>query len=478
MAGEQEDPAGLTAEQVQAVQFFREVTANGRDERSSAQFLRACNWNVEQALQLHWAAPGDAGIMAPPHMPVLPDPLPPNENGVGLGMPLLNQGHATSATLIARPPRNSRSRFSRLRHTRLPGWLTKPLRYVGVHVCCCPPRCFSFLSRSRAARVGRRLQAPRATSLHRVLTTAYGADLQLPRFFEGSLSQALHKAQKDGKTLAVYLHNGTARHAQRFCKDTLTTDSVRTMLDENFLLLGLDIGQMEEQRLPQVFRAPEHPFFCVLAPAGGASQVRVGGSLHGDIQVDALVALLISCAEQVHAERIARSDKVIEDRLLRDYQNEEYQASLEADRQRAESKKAQEQQEQEVERLAQEERDRERSASDEQERQWTLVVEQRKRKAAVLEDEKPDAQSRISLRLPTGQRLQRRFCQTATLADVYIWAESAAYLAENEGKGLEVPQRFMLRTVFPSKDLTEMESSIADLQLSGTNLVLAEIEDD
>jgi len=310
----------------------------------------------------------------------------------------------------------------------------------------------------------------------------YGAELQLPKFIDGSLQQALHKAQQAGKHLAVYLHNSTCRHAQKFCKETLTSEAVRNMLDANYLLVGLDVGYMEEDELPHDFRSPEQPLFCVVAPQPpneGEREYRVQGRLHGDIEVDALVALLVNCKDEVETQTVYRRNSFVEDRLLLEEQAAEYQASLEADRQRAEAKRLQEEQERENQRLAEEEAERERKTTEERELQWSLAVAERKRKAAELPAESPNAKSRIALRFPQGQRLQRKFCQSATLADVYIWAECAAYLTENVGKhGLEVPQQFVLRTVMPSKDLTEMESTIEQLQIAGTNLVLAEIEDE
>jgi len=64
------------------------------------------------------------------------------------------------------------------------------------------------------------------------------------------------------------------------------------------------------------------------------------------------------------------------------------------------------------------------------------------------------------------------------LTDVYAWADCIAFLPENDGKGLIVPERFMLKTSFPSKNLSEMGASIQELQLSGAMVNLTEIEDD
>merc|ERR1719336_942388 len=98
--------------------------------------------------------------------------------------------------------------------------------------------------------------------------------------------------------------------------------------------------------------------------------------------------------------------------------------------------------------------------------------------ALELQSESAEANARIALRLPGGQRLQRKFTPTATLQDVYNWAEAAAYLPENAGKGLEIPARFTLKTSNPPRDLTEKNRTIGDLQLAGSMILLMELEDD
>eukprot|EP00812_Abedinium_dasypus_P011275 NODE_4843_length_635_cov_254.108621.p2 GENE.NODE_4843_length_635_cov_254.108621~~NODE_4843_length_635_cov_254.108621.p2 ORF type:complete len:153 (+),score=53.43 NODE_4843_length_635_cov_254.108621:3-461(+) len=106
------------------------------------------------------------------------------------------------------------------------------------------------------------------------------------------------------------------------------------------------------------------------------------------------------------------------------------------------------------------------------------LYERRMQVAAQLEPEGPEAKARLSMRLPTGQRLERRFRPEAALRDVYAWADCAGLLPENRERGVEIPARFALKTSFPSRELTQMEQTIAELQLAGSNIMLTALDED
>jgi len=282
------------------------------------------------------------------------------------------------------------------------------------------------------------------------------------------------------KLLVVYLHSENARHSRDFCTQVLSNDYICTMLNENFLLWGGDVLRVETHFVAQMMHARQYPCFCVLLPAN-ADEIRVIGALHGEVQVDAAVGLLTTCLEEMDAHRaeiVARREQHAEDRNLREQQDREYQEALEMDRRREEQQQLLAREQQEAQRLADEQLREEQEALSRHEAQQQELQERRRRQAAQLAPEVPEATARISLRLPAGQRVQRRFLISATLTDVYAWADCAAYLPENEGKNLVVPDRFLLKTSFPTKDLVEMDSTVQDLQLAGTNIVLAAIEDD
>lgn len=178
------------------------------------------------------------------------------------------------------------------------------------------------------------------------------------------------------------------------------------------------------------------------------------------------------------SEVVAQREQHNEDRSLREDQDKEYEEALEMDRKRSEDAKLEAERQQEAARVAEEERRKVEEEEQRAEAERVESEERKKRKASALEPPGPDAKARVSIRLPAGQRVERKFVNEATLADVYAWADCLPYLPENTDKGLVVPDRFMLKTTFPARDLTEMDRSIQELQLNGAMVLLAEIEDD
>jgi len=468
----------LSAQHRQDLALFCEVTANARDSQSAQQLLQACNWNVEQALQLHWAgADEDAEAQAPGTAAAAPPPAPHATAADSLGAPLLERPTAQADAEgdtgrgVARiqqsdspPPRNS-----------FVEWIMNGIRRISLSV-------FTIVCTFIFGPGGPRLRGGTTSgaAFGRALNAAYGAELRLPVFFSGSFAQALQAARLDVKLLVVYLHSENARYTQSFCTQVLSNDYVCTMLNENFLLWGGDVMRVETHFVAQMMHARQYPCFCVLLPAN-PDEIRVLGALHGEVQVDAAVGLLTTCLDEMDAHRaeiVARREQQAEDRSLREQQDREYQEALEMDRRREEQQQLLAQEQREAQRLAEEQLRQEKEALSRHEAQRQELQERRQRQAAELTPEGPEATARISLRLPAGQRVQRRFPKSATLTDVYAWANCAAYLPENEGRDLVVPDQFLLKTSFPTKDLVEMSSTIEDLQLAGTNIVLAAIEDD
>lgn len=315
-----------------------------------------------------------------------------------------------------------------------------------------------------------------------VLTAAYGTWQRLPHFFEGSFREAMQAAHRDSKLLAVYLHSDGSLHAMNFCTQVLNNQLIRTMLDDSFLLWGGDIAWMESLQVAQMIQAHQYPYFSVLLPID-SGEIRIIGAVHGEVQLDTTVALLTSSLDEMElhrAETIARREQQVEDRRLREQQDREYQETLEMDRRHAEERQLLEQEQLEAQRRQEEQHRQELEAIAQIEAEKEELQQQRIQLAAKLEQAAEDVEStlRISLRLPAGQRVERKFCPTATLQDVYNWAECCMHLPENLGKNLEVPRRFVLKTSFPSVELTDTNCTIEELHLANTNIVLAELGDD
>jgi len=466
--------AGLSPDRQAQLALFQEVTAETRTLDSAAQLLRSCNWNLEQAVQLHMASEEDGAQLAGSSSAAA---------GSGLGAPLLGGGDAATgqpaaagggsggAGPTAGGGAERRSAFP------IVGWFVREIRRLGVSI-------FGVITTFIFGPGGLQAGANSVSgpAFTRALTAAYGADLQLPQFFEGTFAQALQAARQQVKLLVVYLHSDNSRYAQSFCSEVLGNEFVRTMLDDSFLVWGGDVARMEPHRVAQFIRARQYPFLGVLLPAS-VDEARVIGARQGQVEVDAIVALLTQCLEEMESHRAqitAHREQQIEDRNLREDQDREYQEALEVDRKRQEEQRRQDEERREQERREAEQRQKEEEELQALEKRKEELAAKRQKHAAALDalGEAPEATSRLALRLPTGQRMQRKFLPTATLRDVYDWADCVGFMQENKEKDLVIPERFTLKTSFPSAELNEMERTVEELKLAGSNILLAEIEDD
>lgn len=317
-------------------------------------------------------------------------------------------------------------------------------------------------------------------AFRQALLDLYGVQLQLPQFFEGSFSLALQEARRDSKLLVVYLHDAMSPHSRTICTEVLANDLFNDMLSESFFVWGGDLKRRDTLTAAQTLNVRQFPNMSVVLPAS-STDIRVLGTMSGAIQADSFLALLTACVEDLETHRVesfVALEQQVEDRLLREQQDHEYQMALEVDRQRARQKELQEEQEREA---RQQEEERLRLECEElakAERAKQQLQECRRQRAAELPAEDHECTARISIRLPSGQRIQHAFRPDTTLSEIYAFAEVCAYVPANQEKKLEIPSRFLLKTSFPSQVLEEMDRTIEDLKLAGSNMLLTEVEDD
>eukprot|EP00930_Biecheleria_cincta_P093743 TRINITY_DN8427_c0_g1_i2.p1 TRINITY_DN8427_c0_g1~~TRINITY_DN8427_c0_g1_i2.p1 ORF type:complete len:468 (-),score=113.46 TRINITY_DN8427_c0_g1_i2:171-1574(-) len=463
----------LSAEQASALALFREVTADARDEQTSLEVLKSCNWNVEQALQLHWATAED-------------EPMPQAASSAAgssrerlsagpMASPLLGSGGAGSSSAGSRHQgRATEQGVSGGFGSSVFGWLAQGIKQIGTslfNILC------TFVFGAGGASLGGNASG---AAFNRALTASYGSQLALPQFYEGSFAAAISAARRDVKLLVVFLHSEHSQYAQRFLTEVLGNDLIRTQLEDNFIVWGGDIARMEAHQVAQSIRVRQFPSFSVLLPAT-VEEIRVIGAVQGRIEFDAVSALLTACLQEIETHRseiLAQQFQRDEDRSLREQQDLEYQQALEMDRQREAQREQQEREEAVAKKLAEDELRKEQEEVAKIESRRQSLQAKRQTAAAALPTPGPDCKASISLRLPTGQRVQRKFLPTAVLADVYAWADCVAYLPEQEGKAIEVPARFVLKTSFPTAELKDMERTVEELKLAGSNIMLAEIEDE
>ena len=271
-----------------------------------------------------------------------------------------------------------------------------------------------------------------------------------PRFFRGSCQQALSRSKTDARFLLAYLHDGQAADCATFCDRVLSSALFQHFVDENFVLWVGDTATGEGSAVRRALRVQSCPALVMLAHGdmgGGAlpGAGMGGGGPHGEPMVQALgtvqgarvlneEALIASLQAQLEAfEPVlvaarAEQQERLNDRIMREEQEQEYLRSLAED----EAKDAREAAEREAAERAQEE-ERARVAAEEQAALDEEAAEEARRaarlaKAAAVPPEPPagpDA-TRLVVRLPDGRRLDRRFEKSCALQTVINYVESEA----------------------------------------------------
>mmetsp|Transcript_134344 Transcript_134344/g.388881 ORF Transcript_134344/g.388881 Transcript_134344/m.388881 type:complete len:472 (+) Transcript_134344:81-1496(+) len=462
MDGMEMGPRGLTEDQQSSLRLFHEVTGFVSDDTVALRVLRSCNWDLEQAVQIALAG----GSFA-------------RQRFRGeLGGTLTQRGSLRRGAASSTPETFTSSGSADFARFGFRKWLRRSIRRLRDFLMC--------LIRALIFGPGvprRRETAKSGQALRRALASAYGSHLHLPRFYEGSFGEALSKARNDLKLLVMFVHSAGAPHSRSFCTNILGNSRLRAMLDDSFIVWGGDVSSVQVRSITGFADTIEHPSLSVFLPAS-IDDTQLIGVVPGTVDsVETAAALLTSCLDDLEAHRaslVARHEQHAEDRNLRELQDREYQETLEMDRKRAEAKALLEREQREKEALEEAERMREKEKAERFEAQLALREADLRRRAAELSAAPvpEEATARISLRLPAGQRIERRFLPDALLAEVYAWAEVAPYLPDNEFKGLVVPERFVLKSSYPSRELTDRNRTVTELKLAGTNILLAAIEDD
>lgn len=267
-----------------------------------------------------------------------------------------------------------------------------------------------------------------------------------PAFFRGTSAQALQDARRNLRFLLVYLHSETQRDSATFAQRVMSSALFSSFVDENLTFWVGDIATLEGRRMRQALRVAHLPALVVLAHGdmaprqhdgrggdGGASVTQALGSVQGpDVLVDErAVAQLNQIVRNFEPLLVAaRADRhqLDFDRQMREEQAEEYARALAEDQARETAE------DEERTRAGQEARRQEEEAANAERRQRVEVearetrLQARRAKAQSLPDEPAQGSAdacRVVVKLPDGQRLDRRFPKTCHLQAVVDWVESA-----------------------------------------------------
>ncbi|EAW07401.1 clathrin-mediated endocytosis regulator UBX3 [Aspergillus clavatus NRRL 1] len=312
-------------------------------------------------------------------------------------------------------------------------------------------------------------------------------------FLENGYNMALEKAHRDLKFLLVVLLSPEHDDTNRWVRDTLLSPEVTEFVNDpqnDVLVWGGNVQDSEAYQVSNSLRCTKFPFAAAIVHTPNVSSTamsvvcRISGLTSPSEFVEKLRTAITQHKEALERLRASRAEQQAS-RSLREQQDSAYERSLAIDRERArqrrEAEAAQQRAEQEAaDRQAAEEK---RIRDLQQWKQW---------RAQSIQDE-PGADVkdaiRISIRLPSGERVIRKFAPEADLEELYAFVECYEVLQEAQGQekpvGAEKPDGFAHQYGF--RLVSPMPRTVYEVAAGGTirdkigrggNLLVEPIEDD
>lgn len=279
-----------------------------------------------------------------------------------------------------------------------------------------------------------------------------------PMFFIGSLEAASQEAfygkARDRKLLAIYLHNDDSVLGNVFCSQMMCADSIVSYLSQNFITWAWDVtkeankarlltmctrhfGSVVTQTI-RTYKTDQFPLLLIVM--GKRTSNEVLNVIQGNTTVDELMMRLMGAMEIFTAQQqedIKDEDEREARETVKREQDEAYRVSLEADRKKRETQEREEAEQVRLERMRKEQEDEKEAIR--------LSLEQ----TLPPEPEEDSAEqiSKLRVRTPSGEFLERRFLGSCKLQVLFDFVASKGYPFEE----------FKLLTTFPRRIITQLE---------------------
>ncbi|KAI8913512.1 thioredoxin-like protein, partial [Gorgonomyces haynaldii] len=286
------------------------------------------------------------------------------------------------------------------------------------------------------------------------------------QFFEGTYQQAVQKSKQELQHLLVYLHSQEHPDTVEFCTETLSNKEFVDYLQEHRVLLwGGDIKDVEPFQVSNELKASGYPFLCLLIPDG--SRLRIGykfDGLHPRQQILDVLERVLSKGDQLLNKTRAERQERQQARSIREQQDAAYQASLLADKEKKRK------QEEERQKLLQEQ-ERLKALENEEENKRKAKIERKEALARNLEQEPTTGDiCKISIRLPSGERLIRKFRADDAVSKLYDFVES------KDLSPLDLMAEIVIVNTYPRKEIPR-ETRFKDCGLYPNASVVVDAED-
>ena len=308
-------------------------------------------------------------------------------------------------------------------------------------------------------------------------------------FLETGYAQALDLAKGELKFLLVILLSPEHDDTSDFIRHTLLSQEVGSYLRDPQSRILLWAGSVQDSEAYQVATAlncTKFPFAALITHTPqSSSTMSVVARIVGPTPPSAFVAKLQDAvgqySEALDAARATQVSREAE-RSLRNQQNSAYERSLAQDRERARQKR-----EAEAARLRTEQEAIEKLRKREQQSQ--KIIQWKKWRAQNISIEPaPDIKDsiRVSVRMPSGVRVLRRFPPDADMEELYAFVEcydvdsvvDASQGSVNQPEGYEHKYNFRLSSPMPRKVYEpEVGVRIGDRVGRNSNLIVEYLED-
>lgn len=352
------------------------------------------------------------------------------------------------------------------------------------------PRFFARLA-TPPPRPTRRSLAPadNARRFIREFEEQYG-DNTLP-FVESGFNLALDNAKKDSKFLVVVLLSPSHDDNEGWVQETLLSSSFKNFMishSSDAVLWGGNVQDSEAYQVSDSLRCTKFPFIALVCRTTDSGTTRMttvlraAGSTTATELVAKLGTAMTSHEAQLAAFRAQQAEQNASQNLRRE-QDSAYERSLAQDRERARIRR----EEQEAQTRAEKEAVvRERAA----ETKASNIAQWKRWRAQSLPAEPPATVKdfiRVSIRLPSGERLIRKFNSDADLEELYAYVECHEVLQEEVEENLEVEEpadysheyRFQLVSPMPRTIYgLEKGGSVGDRVGRGANLIVEPLDID
>ncbi|KAF2843480.1 UBX-domain-containing protein [Patellaria atrata CBS 101060] len=316
------------------------------------------------------------------------------------------------------------------------------------------PRLFSRITARNSTSAARRNTSGRrplntrdtAARFIREFEEEYGSN-ELP-FFENGYAQAFDLAKKELKFLVVVLLSMEHDDTSSWVKKTLLSQEVMNFLKDpanNIIFWAGNVQDAEAYQVSNALSCTKFPFAGVIVHTPSISSTsmslvaRIAGPTTPSEMVSKVRSAITQYSSAINGIRASRAEQQAS-RDLREAQNSAYQRSLAQDRERARRKKEAEEARRREELEAREKQEAfEREARNLAE--WKLWRAQ----SIVPEPDKSVKDVvRISLRMPDGERVVRRFAASLPLEELYAFVECYEVLqSEKVASEAKKPERYI-----------------------------------